>query len=72
MPQYFYELKRAGGGVVADERAEEHSDDKAAVAYGERVARELGRNDAQPNSFVVVKTEAQLVLAEIALATMGP
>jgi hypothetical protein len=71
MPLYFYELKHNDGRVIADERPEEHPTDQEALAYGERVAAELGRNDAEPTGLIVIKNEAQSVVAEIPVAYNG-
>ena len=71
MPLYFYDLKHGDGRIVADERPEKHPTEQDALAYGERVASELGRNDPKPNAVIVIKNEAQSVLAEIPLAYNG-
>ena len=71
MPLYFYELKHTDGRVIADERPEDHSTDQDALAYGEQVATELGRNDGKPSAVIIVRNEAQTVLAEIPLAYNG-
>jgi hypothetical protein len=71
MALYFYELKHDDGRIIADERPEDHSTDEHALAYGKRVASELGRNDGKPTAVIVIKNEAQAVLAEIPVVYNG-
>jgi hypothetical protein len=67
MPLYIYELKRADGGIVCDERPEDLPNQEAALDYGKQVASELGRNATHSLGAIIVKTDTGNVLAEIPL-----
>jgi hypothetical protein len=68
MPRYFYEFRNLAGAVIEDDGHEEHQNEDLAVAHGERVARELARNQTLPSGFIVVRNEAKEILREIELA----